>query len=114
VVVPTAVATSARRQAAEHQLVEQRAQAQARDQALARAARTLVTDPMLVRLQLPAVLRGRFLVPPTDPDPRGLHVQALVEHRNLLPVALALLALVATSGCFLAVAARSRTERPGV
>jgi hypothetical protein len=37
-------------------------------------------------------------------------VPAVARRRDLLPAALALLALVATSGCLLAVAARFRQE----
>jgi len=61
------------------------------------------------RLQLPTTVRGSFAVPaslrvPAEPVP------TVARRRDLLPAALALLALVATSGCLLAVAARSRQE----
>jgi hypothetical protein len=64
------------------------------------SAHVAVRHHAAARLQLPTTLRGSITLPtPTAPG-----------RRDLLPAALALLALVATSGCFLAVAARSRQD----
>src|SRR5438045_1116247 len=64
------------------------------------------------RLQLPTTVRGSFPVPTSLRMP-AVPVPTVARPRDLLPAALALLALVATSGCFLAVAARSRQEGLG-
>ena len=66
-----------------------------------------------LRLQLPTTVRGSFAVPAGLRAPAA-SVAAVVRRRDLRPAALALLALVATSGCLLAVAARSRQQRLGV
>jgi hypothetical protein len=65
------------------------------------------------RLELPTTVSGSFAVPAILRAPAA-PVAAVVRRRDLRPAALALLALVATSGCLLAVAARSRQERLGV
>lgn len=61
------------------------------------------------RLQLPIIVRGSFAVPASLRAPAA-SLAAVVRRRDLRPAALALLALLATSGCLLAVAARSRQE----
>jgi hypothetical protein len=65
------------------------------------------------RLQLPITVRGSFAVPAGLRAPAA-SVAAVVRRRDLRPAALALLALVATSGCLLAVVARFRQEGGGV
>jgi hypothetical protein len=61
------------------------------------------------RLQLPINVSGRFAAPAILRAPAA-PVAAVVRRRDLRPAALALLALVATSGCLLAVAAHFRQE----
>jgi hypothetical protein len=71
-----------------------------------------VSGAATLRPRLPLHVHGSARVPATD---RALAtpVTAAVHRRDLLPAALALLALVATSGCLLAVAARLRREGAG-
>jgi hypothetical protein len=64
------------------------------------SARVAVMHRAAARLQLPTTVRGSVTLP----------VPTVAARRDLLPAALALLALVATSGCLLTVAARSRQE----
>jgi hypothetical protein len=64
------------------------------------SAHVAVRHHAAAELQLPTTVRGSITLP--SPTAAG--------RRELLPAALALLALVATSGCLLAVAARSRQD----
>jgi hypothetical protein len=64
------------------------------------SARVAIRHHPAARLQLPTTVRGSVTLP----------APTAAERRDLLPAALALLALVATSGCLLAVAARVRQE----
>lgn len=64
------------------------------------------------RLRLPATVRGSVALPATLRLPAAAS-PAVARSRDLRPAALALLALVATSGCLLAVAARCRQEGLG-
>jgi len=63
----------------------------------------------LIRMQLPTVVRGSLRLPASLRVPVE-SVQTVAKRRDLVPAAFALLALVATSGCLLTVAARSRRE----
>ena len=76
-------------------------------------ARVAVKHHAVPRLQLPTAVRGSFAVSASVRAPAA-PLPAVARRRDLLPAALALLALVATSGCFLAVAARSRRDGLGV
>jgi hypothetical protein len=73
------------------------------------SSRVAVRHSAVTRLQLPTTVRGSFAVPASVGAHAAL-VPAVTRRRDLLPAALALLALVATSGCLLAVAARFRQE----
>src|SRR5438067_3269741 len=74
--------------------------------------RVAVKHHAVPRLQLPTAVRGSFAVP-ASVRAQTASVTAVARRRDLLPAALALLGLVATSGCLLAVAARSRREGLG-
>ena len=74
--------------------------------------RVAVKHHAVPRLQLPTAVRGSFAVPGSV-RAQTASVPAVARRRDLLPAALALLGLVATSGCLLAVAARSRREGLG-
>jgi hypothetical protein len=62
-------------------------------------------------LRLPRAVGGSLALPRLHVRP--LPAASVVQGRNLLPAALALLALVATSGCLLGVAARVARDGPG-
>jgi hypothetical protein len=92
VVVTAPVTPVARRTVALPRVVEGHAET--------RVVRVAVKHHAAPRLSLPATVSGSLT----------LQVPTAAVRRDLVPAALALLALVATSGCLLAVAARSRHE----
>jgi hypothetical protein len=81
--------------------------------AVAHASHAATKHEATARLHLPAAVSGKLALPAAL-RARAAPVPAVTGRRDVLPAALALLALVTTSGCFLAVAARARRERSGV
>lgn len=77
------------------------------------AARTAVKQRTVARLGLPRLVTGTLAIPLVTVLRSHVPVPVVTGRRDLLPAALGLLALVATSGCMLAVAARSRREGIG-
>ena len=71
--------------------------------------RTVTKHHSAARMKLPTFVSGSFAMP-ASLRPRAVPIPTVVGRRDLRLAALALLALVATSGCLLAVAARSRRE----
>jgi hypothetical protein len=84
-------------------------------QAKAHPTRPIVKHRARPRLRLPVSVRGSFSLPmPTvTARPTPTTTSTPTPRRDLVPAALGLLALVLTSGCLLAVAARFRREELG-
>jgi hypothetical protein len=111
-VVTPAVTTPA---APKPHVVQRRAAPHAREQKTvkhAAATHAAVKRRSAPHLRLPVAVRGSVALPARARTPAA-PVRTVVRHTELRPAALALLALVVTSGCFLAVAARLRRERLG-
>jgi hypothetical protein len=76
-----------------------------RPRAPARVAQVRPKLPVVVGLELPERVTGTLTMPRLT---RAVPTAAAAASRDLLPAALGVLALVATSGCLLAVAVRAR------